>query len=31
MELTAAIEALNALKEPCDVDLTTDSQYVKAA
>jgi len=29
MELTAAIEALNALKEPCDVDLTTDSQYVK--
>ena len=29
MELTAAIEALNALKEPCEVDLTTDSQYVK--
>ncbi|MGI9352623.1 MAG: ribonuclease HI [Rhizobiaceae bacterium] len=29
MELTAAIEALNALKEPCKVDLTTDSQYVK--
>ncbi len=29
MELTAAIEALNALKEPCSVDLYTDSQYVK--
>ncbi len=29
MELTAAIEALNALKEPCKVELTTDSQYVK--
>ncbi len=29
MELTAAIEALRALKEPCDVDLYTDSQYVK--
>ena len=29
MELTAAIEALNALKEPCEVDLYTDSQYVK--
>ncbi|MEM9279839.1 MAG: ribonuclease HI [Pseudomonadota bacterium] len=29
MELTAAIEALNALKEACEVDLTTDSQYVK--
>ena len=29
MELTATIEALNALKEPCIVDLTTDSQYVK--
>ena len=29
MELTAAIEALNALKEPCKVSLTTDSQYVK--
>lgn len=28
MELRAAIEALNALKEPCEVDLTTDSQYV---
>ena len=29
MELTAAIEALNALKEPCLVSLHTDSQYVK--
>ncbi len=28
MELQAAIEALKALKEPCAVDLTTDSQYV---
>ena len=29
MELQAAIAALNALKEPCKVDLYTDSQYVK--
>lgn len=29
MELTAAIEALNALTRPCKVVLTTDSQYVK--
>jgi ribonuclease HI len=29
MELTAAIEALEALKQPCDVTITTDSQYVK--
>ena len=29
MELTAAIEALNALKQPCEVTITTDSQYVK--
>ncbi|MFA5495239.1 MAG: ribonuclease HI [Porticoccaceae bacterium] len=29
MELTAAIEALAALKQPCDVVLTTDSQYVR--
>ena len=29
MELTAVIEALNALKRPCHVDLHTDSQYVK--
>ena len=28
MELTACIEALKALKEPCVVTLTTDSQYV---
>ena len=29
MELTAAIEALRALKEPCAVDLYTDSQYLR--
>nr|WP_321458220.1 ribonuclease HI [uncultured Cohaesibacter sp.] len=29
MELTAAIEALNALTRPCEVALYTDSQYVK--
>lgn len=29
MELTAAIKALETLKEPCLVDLTTDSKYVK--
>ncbi|GAA0778662.1 ribonuclease HI [Roseibium denhamense] len=29
MELTAAIEALNALTRPCAVDLYTDSTYVK--
>lgn len=29
MELQAAIEALNALKRPCEIDLYTDSQYVK--
>lgn len=29
MELTAAIEALRALKEPCHVALTTDSEYVR--
>lgn len=28
MELTAVIEALKALKEPCNVTLTTDSKYV---
>lgn len=28
MELTACIEALKTLKEPCKVFLTTDSQYV---
>lgn len=29
MELQAAIEGLNALSRPCEVVLTTDSQYVK--
>jgi ribonuclease HI len=29
MELQAAIEALNALKEPCEVEFFTDSEYVK--
>ena len=29
MELTAAIEALTALKRPCEVEIHTDSQYVK--
>jgi ribonuclease HI len=29
MELTAAIEGLKSLKESCQVDLTTDSQYVR--
>jgi ribonuclease HI len=29
MELMAAIEALAALKEPCEVVLTTDSEYVR--
>lgn len=29
MELLAAIEALAALREPCDVALTTDSEYVR--
>ena len=28
MELTAAIEALSALKEPCEVTLTSDSKYM---
>lgn len=28
MELTAVIEALKCLKEPCEVTLTTDSKYV---
>jgi ribonuclease HI len=30
MELTAAIEALTALKEPCRVALYTDSSYVRS-
>lgn len=29
MELMAAIQALNALKQPCEVDLYTDSKYVQ--
>ena len=29
MEMMAAVVALNALKEPCHVILTTDSQYVR--
>ncbi len=29
MELLAAIVALESLKQPCEVDLTTDSQYVR--
>lgn len=28
MELTAAIEGLKALKEPCEVDLFSDSKYM---
>lgn len=31
MELTAAISALEALKEPCEVELWTDSQYLARA
>lgn len=31
MELTAAIEALSALKEPCQVTLTSDSKYLTDA
>lgn len=31
MELTAAVRALSALKEPCRVHLMTDSQYLKNA
>ena len=29
MELMAAIEGLRALKQPCEVEVITDSQYVK--
>lgn len=29
MELTAAIEGLRALRESCDVEVVTDSQYLK--
>ncbi len=28
MEMTAVIKGLQALKEPCDIDLYTDSKYV---
>lgn len=28
MELTAVISALKALKEPCEVTITTDSKYI---
>ena len=28
MELTAAIEGLRALKEPCEADINTDSAYL---
>ena len=31
MELTAAIEALSALREPCEVTLTSDSKYLTDA
>jgi ribonuclease HI len=31
MELKAAVEGLLALKEPCEVDLYTDSQYLERA
>jgi ribonuclease HI len=29
MELAAALEGLRALQEPCEVELTTDSEYLK--
>jgi len=29
MELTAAVEALNALKRPCRIDFYTDSEYLR--
>jgi ribonuclease HI len=29
MEMTAVLEALNALRRPCAIDLYTDSEYVK--
>jgi ribonuclease HI len=29
MELTAAVKAFQALKEPCQVDIYTDSEYLK--
>lgn len=30
MELKAAVEGLKALKEPCEVEFLTDSQYVRS-
>jgi len=29
MELTAAIQGLSSLKEPCEVEVITDSEYLK--
>jgi ribonuclease HI len=29
MELTAAVRGLSSLDQPCDVEITTDSEYVK--
>jgi ribonuclease HI len=29
MEITAAIEGLKALREPCEVEVVTDSEYLK--
>ncbi len=29
MEMTAVLEGLNALKEPCEISIEIDSQYVK--
>ena len=29
MELTAAVEGLKALREPCEVEVKTDSEYVR--
>jgi ribonuclease HI len=29
MELTAAIEALKVLKQPCEIDFHTDSEYLR--
>jgi ribonuclease HI len=29
MELAAAMEGLRALKEPCDIEIVTDSEYLK--
>jgi ribonuclease HI len=31
MELTAVISALNSLREPCEVSIYTDSQYIASA